>query len=229
MTDNLEYIDRFFNGELSPEETQHFEKRIIDDPEFADEVTFYLSARQILQEEVIKEKKERFRQLLKEDNTFSKNFQTGRVRKLWMYNVAAAAAVIVFAFFAWYLFFSKASSPQQLADNYINGNLKTLSVTMGIEKDSIQTGLHLYNEGQYDSALQQFETIIYRDTANYLAKKYAGIVYLKLNNYDKALDYFRQPEKFSLFSNPAKFYQSLTLLKRDLPGDKQQAKLLLKK
>ena len=41
-----------------------------------------------------------------------------------------------------------------MADNYINENFKTLSVKMGTEKDSIQDGLRLYNEGQYDSALQ---------------------------------------------------------------------------
>ena len=39
-----------------------------------------------------------------------------------------------------------------MAENYINENFKTLPVKMG-EKDSLQDGLRLYNEGQYDSAL----------------------------------------------------------------------------
>ena len=36
--DNLEYIDSYFDGEPSPEETGRFESRINDDPAFANEV-----------------------------------------------------------------------------------------------------------------------------------------------------------------------------------------------
>ena len=143
-----------------------------------------------------------------------------------MYRVAAAAAVIVCAFFAWYLVSSK-SSPGQMADNYINDNFKTLPVKMSAEKDSIQDGLRLYNDGQYDAALKQFGSIAQRDTGNYLLKNYMGIVYLKLGNYDKALEYFKQFENDTLYANPSLFYQALTLLKRNLPGDKQKAKELL--
>jgi hypothetical protein len=60
------------------------------------------------------------------------------------------------------------------------------------------------------------------------AKKYAGIVYLRLSNYDKALAYFQDLEKYtSLYANPAIFYHTLTLMKRNQPGDKQTAKQLL--
>ncbi len=115
-----------------------------------------------------------------------------------------------------------------MADKYINSHLETLPVTMGTGKDSIQEGLRLYNEKRYDSALQQFETIIQKDTGNYLAKEYTGIVYLRLGNYDKALAYFQELEKYtSLYSNPATFYHALALMKRNQPGDKQRARQLL--
>ena len=54
-----------------------------------------------------------------------------------------------------------------------------------------------------------------------------GIVYLRLANYDKAFLYFQQLENYPLYSNPAIFYQALTLMKRNGPGDKQNAKQLL--
>jgi tetratricopeptide (TPR) repeat protein len=97
---------------------------------------------------------------------------------------------------------------------------------MGVN-DSLQEGRRLYNEGRYDSALRQFESMIQRDTANYLLKNYIGITYLKLGNYEKALQYFKQFENDTLFSNPSQFNQALTLLKRNLPGDKQKARELL--
>ena len=69
--------------------------------------------------------------------------------------------------------------------------------------------------------------MVQRDTGNYLLKNYMGIVYLKLGNYDKALQYFKQFENDTLYANPSQFNQALTLLKRNLPGDKQKAKELL--
>ena len=229
MENYLEYIDAYFNQTLSPEEARQFERRILENKEFADEVAFYLSAKQALREQVIQEKKEGFKQLLAQNSSLMEVHHTGRVRKMWVYRLSAAAAILICVFFAWYLFFPKSASPQQMADNYINENLKTLGVTMGTERDSIQNGLRLYNEEQYDSAIQQFETILQKDTGNYVAKRYLGIVYLRVGNYDKSLQYFQQLENYSLYSNPGIFYQSLTLLKRNQPGDKQKARQLLQR
>ena len=50
----------------------------------------------------------------------------------------------------------------------------------------------------------------------------------RLNNYDKALEYFTILEADTgLYSNPGKFYKAITLLKRNKDGDKDAAKLLL--
>jgi tetratricopeptide (TPR) repeat protein len=224
MMDNLEYIDRFFKGELSPEEKLKFEQRIEEDPAFAEEVAFYAGALQATKDELAEEKKKKFREIYQQDKHHI--ITPKPIRKLWPY--MAAAAIVVGILIGAFLLFKSSSSPQQLADNYINEKLKTLPVKMGIEEDSIQTGLHLYNEEKYDSALQLFETIIQRDTGNYKAKIYMGIVYLRTGNYDKALAYFRQLENYhSLLSNPAIFYQALTLLKRNQPGDKQKARQFL--
>ncbi len=158
MENYLEYIDAYFNKELNPEEVGKFEQRISEDKEFADEVAFYLSAKQALKEQVVEEKKEWFKQLLTQDSSLTEVHDTGRVRKMWVYRLSAAAAILICVFLAWYLFVSKPESPQQMADNYINE--KTFPVKMGTTIDPIQNGLRLYNEGHYDSALQQFETIL---------------------------------------------------------------------
>ena len=66
------------------------------------------------------------------------------------------------------------------------------------------------------------------DTIFIEAKKYAGIVSLRLGKYDKAINYFLQLENFPrLHANPEKFYRALTLLKRNLGDDKKEAKKLL--
>jgi tetratricopeptide (TPR) repeat protein len=99
---------------------------------------------------------------------------------------------------------------------------------MSSRADSMQMGLKLYNEGKFPEALQQFETIIQSDTANFTAKKYAGIVSLRLREYDKALLYFKQLETYTdLYANPALFYQALTLMERNRTDDAAKAKQLL--
>jgi tetratricopeptide (TPR) repeat protein len=192
MENYLEYIDSYFNHELRPEEARLFEQRITEDKSFAEEVAFYLSAKQVLKEEMMAEKKQWFRELL-EKNSSSKLRQTVPIRKRWAY--AAAAAVIVFILFAGYLFVFKQTSPQQMAEEYVKQNLQSLGVTMGNSHDSLQNALRSYNDGQLNSSLEQFENIVQRDSSNISAKEYAGILYLRLGNYDKALAYFLQLEK----------------------------------
>lgn len=226
MEENLEYIDAYFQRMLDAEEIKRFEQRLAEDNDFAEEVAFYMSAKQSLKQEAEREKKEWFRQLLDQQAPVI-NIDRRSTQRIWIYRLSAAAAVVVIGFFAWSIFFSQSASPEQMADNYVNKDLKTLGVTMGAELDSTQNGLRLYNSGQYDSAVVIFDAISQRDPANYLPKEYAGIAYLQLGNYEKALLYFRQFEKDTLYSNPSKFYQALTLLKRNLPGDKQKARELL--
>jgi tetratricopeptide (TPR) repeat protein len=226
MQDNLEYIDAYFEGSLNPEETKKFEQRIAEEKDFAEEVAFYLSAKQVSKEEANRQKKEWFRQLLTGNEPLAVK-KPAVVRKMQVYRLAAAAAIIGVIFLSWYFFLQKPTGPDQLADNYITANLQALSVTLGPGEDSIQHGLDLYNKGELGSSLNLFETVIQHDTSNFTAKKYAGIVYLRLANYDKALEYFNQLGHYSLYSNPAKFYQALTLMKRNAPGDKQQARQLL--
>lgn len=227
MENYSDYIEAYFSGALSTEERKEFEKRIEMDKNFAEEVAFYLSAKQVLKEEVIKEKKEWFRQLADQNPDLEK--KPAQVRTMWVYRLAAAAAFIGIIFLAWSLFLQQ-SSPSQMAGAYINSHFDTLPVTMGAQEDDLQNGLRLYNEGQYTAALQQFENILQRDSSNFTAAKYAGVVNLRLAKYDRALAYFQQLEKYSsLFSNPAVFYEALTLLKRNQPGDKKRGKELLQK
>jgi tetratricopeptide (TPR) repeat protein len=229
--DNLEYIDTYFKGEQSAEETKEFEKKIIDDPFFAEEVAFYLSAMQVIKEQpeqMPKAKDERFKELYAKyksgnDNAVQKKGTV--MRRLWPYMAAAAIiTAVVFGLITW----PKPSSPGQLTDKYIQEHFETLSVSMGGTEDSIQRGKHLFNDGKLKEALLQFEGIIQNDTSSFEAKKYAGIVSLRLKEYDKAITYFIQLESYTaLYANPGAFYHALTLLKRNLPGDKEQAKSLL--
>ena len=201
--DNLDYIENYFTNKPGTELTREFEERIKSDPGFAEEVAFYLAAREVSKEASGIEKKQRFKE------TYQKNrvVRSVPVRKLVYY--IATAAVVSGLIFGTYTFFSPVS-PQQLASQYEKENLQTLPVTMSGRSDSLQTGLRLYNDGKFSEALAQFENILRSDTSNFTAKKYAGISALRLKEYDQALSYFEQMETHKgLYSNPAQILKPL--------------------
>lgn len=225
--DNLEYIDNYFKGVLSPEERIDFERKLNQDPVLAEDMAFYLSAIDAGNELLKNEKISKFRTYYSEYLESNKNQkdQRAKVVSLWP-RIAAVAAVFAAVLLAWFIWI-KPDPPKLMADKYMLDNFQTLSVSMGTTEDTIQKGLRLYNEGKQEEALQIFEELAKTDTASSDAKKFAGIVSLRLGQYDKAISYFTALARNSLYGNPGKFYHAITLMKRNQPGDKQQAKALL--
>ena len=220
MSDKLEYIDDFFKGELDAEQLELFEKRVLEDPDFADELAFYLSSVHTLRLGINKDRKDHFRTLY--GNASKPKLQ---IIRLWPYMSAAAAIVVILI---GVYFFYPNSSPDDIAQSYIDKNLSTLSVMMNSNEDSVQRGLRLYNENKFSEASQTFERILKNNPEEYKVMEYAGIVSLRLENYDNALTHFERLSKATqLYANSGNFYMSLTLMKRNRPGDVQQAKALL--
>src|SRR5579859_1499220 len=227
--DSLEYIDNYFKGLLTDEEKRQFEERIHADPSFAEDVAFYVSAGATLKEELAAEKKTRFKALYEQSKDMPGHIGTSRrqapVRRIWSY--AAAAAVLIVAVGVW-LVLNRPAGPEKLAGNYISEQLQQLPVQLSGDQDSLQKAIGLYNQQKLPEALAQFEQILSRDKGMAQARLYAGISGLRLGNYDKALEYFRQgAADTALYSNPAQFYVALTLMKRNGPGDAQNARQLL--
>lgn len=220
--DNLEYIESYFKGNNTAEQKLQFENKILDDADFAEEVAFYISANGVTKQELYEEKKQRFREMYESNKVIAIK---PRVRYLWKY--MAAASVIIAAFLLTWFFSMNRYSPHQLADKYIQQNFKTLNIKMG-NGDSLQTGISLFNSGKLNKALSIFETLENKDPSNSEAIKYAGIVSLRLGNYDKAIKYFSLlAADTALYSNSGKFYQAITLMERNKDGDKIAAKQLL--
>ncbi len=220
--DNTEYIETYFKSKNSDADKQAFEKKILEDAEFAEEVAFYISANGLIQQQIFDQKKERFRNLYEQGKVIQIKQP---VRNMWKY-LAAASVIFAVILVTWFLPGGK-NSTKQLADAYVEQNFKTLGVTMG-SQDSIQAGLNLFNSNKLNEALSMFEIISKNNPENSTAKKYTGIVSLRLKNYDKALAYFSMIEADkNLYSNPGKFYKAITLLERNNNGDKEAAKLLL--
>jgi hypothetical protein len=222
MADNVDYIDDYYSGALSADDLRLFDQRVIDDPVFAGDLAFYMSSVSVIKEQVNEDRKQRFRELYEQNKN---NARIKPVRTLVPYLAAAAVigliSIIIFVFYP-------VTHADRLADNYIKEHLVVLSVSMGTSKDSIQTALSLYNENKLNKSADLFTQLARSYPTNNKLKEYAGIVSLRLGDYDKALTYFHDLEaQKNLYANPGKFYVALTLLKRNGPGDVIEAKQLL--
>jgi hypothetical protein len=98
MEDHMQYIDDFFQGKLSNEETKVFEEKISGDPSFAANVAFYISSRQSAKEIVVEEKKKRYRELYSASNGQRHTEARGKVRRLWYAAIPAMVAAMVILF-----------------------------------------------------------------------------------------------------------------------------------
>jgi len=222
--DSLEYIDNYFKGALLPEQARQIEQRIEEDPAFAEEVAFYLSALQAAKDQLAKDKKEQFRKLYQESTESRRPAPV--VKRMWV-NYLAAAAVITAFMIGGYLYLQPSNSPQRMADQYEAQHLQKLGMSMGTAADSLETGKNLYNNGKLTEALRYFEPVAIAHKADYSGKELAGLTYYRLGQYDKAIQYFKQVEGYTLYSNNSYFYHALALIKRNKPGDISGAKQLL--
>lgn len=140
----------------------------------------------------------------------------------------SAAAVLALVLTAYFAFTYIGVSSTQLANQYVKKELMHLSLTMDGAKDSLQQGIAAYNDKDYAKAIQLFEAIYKNHPENSDALKYMGMAYLVTGEHNKAFQLFTElAAKKELFSNPGLFLKAVTLLQRNQPGDKEQARQLL--
>ena len=222
--EDINYIDNYFNGELTQPEIAVFEQKIINDPAFAEEVAFYCNAMQTIKQQSVVARKQRFREIYQQIKPNEATVKTIVFRKWWPY--VAAAAVITALVIGWQLYAGSGSIDKK-AEAYVQSHYQVMGVQMSATEDSLGMGARLFNENKMTEALQVFENIVKSNPGGDKGLKEAGIVSLKSGNYDKALTYFIALENLPLHANPGKFNHALTLIKRNQPGDKEAAKQLL--
>jgi len=147
MSESLEYIERYFGGEMAPDEKIVFEDRCIRDPAFGREVAVYI----MMQEQMTRQWKEGKKQDFNTLETESNRSRTvkmpdakprqGRLRTLnpWKYSAIAASVVLVIAVgVVFYLQYAKRDS-SGLAKNENKNQQKQIIDTVTSPKENIDS------------------------------------------------------------------------------------------
>ncbi|MDB5240211.1 MAG: hypothetical protein JWP57_836 [Spirosoma sp.] len=224
---DLEIIENYVTGKLSEDEQTRFEAVLRTDPAVADALAFYVLAKHTAKVEARAERRAELDAL-----------RRAPVRLQWSAPMrwAAAASVALLLGLGWVFLRPEDSTlaASRMVDEYVAGHFTQLPTTMdggssgSPTADSVKLGIGLLNSDKLADADAVMKDILKRQPLNDDALKVAGIVSLRRGNYDNAITFFhRLSQRTDLYSNPGLFYESLTLLKRNRPMDKEQAKKLL--
>ncbi len=234
MSEQLEYIESYFQRKLTGPEKEEFEQRCVTDEKFAGEVAFYISSRSALNDLLLEQKKQEWSRfdigeepmpVIGQDSETSSSRTP--VRKInerkWFLYAAAACVGIGLIVAPWFL----SDSPQKKAGEYVSTSLSSISQTMDGSRDSLQLGIQYYNGSQYDKAIGLFQGVYSAHPDNSDALRFLGQTQLVQKKYDAAIVSFDELSKKQTYSNPGVFLKAVTLLRRGQAGDPAEARKLL--
>ncbi len=219
---NIERIERYFQGKLEEGDLWEFKKALEVDAEFAEEVNLYKELLAMQQQAAKTTLLDTMQQIHHKSNS------GGIQRFIHTYKYAAAAAAFALLFGIGMLLATvfSSSSNQQLYSAYFQPEQSILNVrSAGISMEqTVMQGLQYYELSEYQAALEMFEMA----PTNLLGKLYSGIALMELNEFNSAVAKFNYiiQHNDNLFVDQSEWYLSLCYLKLDKTED---ARMMLAK
>lgn len=237
----IELIEKYHRGLLVGADLDGFLNREKRDRDFAQKIRSYTEIIEGIQyygkqqefaETILEWEKEikgqREKEIANDFTNASSTRSETRVIAINRRNIFWLSAAACIAFIIAFLIFFPNGDPENLANNYIETNLATLSTTMTGESDSLMTGIGAFNQQDYPKAERIFRSLQDHEQLAPEVAEYLGITYLKSGKYDAAVAQFNKLISYTeLHVNPGKFYLALALIKRSREGDLAEAKKLL--
>ena len=243
MSDVFDHIDRYLDGDLTPEELLVFNQELQSNADLQEQVKLEKDMRALLSDDdwvetnrvLIHNSDEgkKLKRYYESDEAQSiqntirevieKNRTGGKRKFIWL-SIAASIAVLLTSTF---LIF-KDGSTSDLYAAYIDKEELPSMITRSNGEGVLEKAQLLYEEGNYKKAIEGFENYqAQKDSLNPLSYIYLGISYLEEAEYRRAkAQFMRLSESNTLQSEKADWYLLLTYLKQ---GNKKEAKQTLNK
>jgi tetratricopeptide (TPR) repeat protein len=201
-TKYTEFIERYFDGLLSPEELRDFDRLKKTDQVFQEELDLFEKTHKALRLHTINSLKSEIRQIHKSTGTAKQS----KVLPLIRYGIAASVLLLVgIGFFA-----QQYSNQNIYEESYIPvGDYIT---NMDNELSDLEKAVTFFDQQQFDSAVVAFQQI-YFETGDQLALFYQGQSLYQKGELTQAIECLRRVS--NNYEPEAQWYVALAYLKMD--------------
>ncbi|OFY32120.1 MAG: hypothetical protein A2275_19125 [Bacteroidetes bacterium RIFOXYA12_FULL_35_11] len=221
----LEYtklFDSYFNNELSVEEKELVEKRLKEDPEFADNFKLHKELSEVLafrnKADELREKLKKIQQEVEQEQSSSGTIQNSKEKIFnlnWWFRVAAIFILICVSTALIYYFTSK-PDVNDLFDKYYRPHV--LAENRGLSGNDTAmtlTAYSFYKSKNYKEAGALFLKISITDPDDLQAFLLAGICSMEIKDYNTAINTFLllQQKDNILYNSTSQWYLGLCYLK----------------
>lgn len=211
MKQDLEYtiyIERYLQGEMSPEELKWFEKELDGNTVLRQELELHKKVDVVLANGELIDLKKQLDLIHHEIEVVAQKGQ-GAIRKIYqrVYYTAAALAVGVILFTLYFV--NQDFSSNRLIEEYYSPDIASVTYRSDNQNDKLlQDAMAYYNQKDYATAITLFEKILNQDNSKLGINLYSGISNLEIKNYAKANQNFRTiiDQKPNAFVESATWY-----------------------
>lgn len=230
---DIDQMEKYFNNQLSEQETAAFEQRLQTDTEFAKEVELFqdmIMAADYEVEERTQTNVTAVHQKLQSENFFAEessakvvNLAERRKNRLTWWAAAASITLLIGAGIWWLqqpdlqdqlnTTYANTYQPETESLNRVLDELESFGLadpTKG-QEDTLATALYAYERGNYENARQQLADYVMAYPDDLVGKLYLGLSQLQMSEYTKAsqqLIPLTQNEDFE-YQETAKWYLAL--------------------
>lgn len=210
---SIDPFDAYEQGRLSPEDRAAFEARLDTEPDLAQSLSDYRTARTAIElagDQVLREQlKQRYRQTQKPP------------RRIGRWLAAATILIVIASFSLWNIFRTSPTTTSLFAD-YQDTPAFTQQVRSGVaQTDRFQKAAQAYQSGNYTAAADSLQALVRAlpssssQTAFYAY--HTGIAFFQQAKWEVAVSYFQQVTDNSPLRGRANWYSALAYLAQEQP------------
>ncbi len=190
--DYTEFIERYLQGEMAPDEKVWFEKEIEGNLSLRDEINLRRKVNSVLTDKDMIELKVQLDKIHQEIFEATEKGK-GAIRKIYRKVYFTAGTLTVFVLMFSFYLSNRNYSNEKLVELYYQPIKASVSVRAADPSgDKLSKAMVLYNAQRYEEAISAFEKILTEDKTKVGVNLYSGISHMEMEKYDLANERFQR-------------------------------------
>lgn len=210
-----EFIERYLDGEMSPEEKTWFEKEMEDNPELGDEIQLRKEVNEaIMEEDVIQLRMQLDGIHRKRQAEKIRTVKPARTTRRVLLATSSVAVLTVFILLGGRYWWGNVA-PEKIFNRYYEPYEMPVYREAGTATDLLfLKAMETYQNREFDRAIELFEEVLAQDVTKMDANLMSGISKIETERYGEATTNFRRiiDHRDNLFLDQAEWYLALSYL-----------------